>query len=101
MALVRKIPADSFKTMPDAITLEKQFAVMYNVRLYGEEIYVFCRNHYVAVSDTTLLQMMRGTFADVIESPPNVNSGARRSSIFAMMCLRNFAWTAHSSLEKT
>lgn len=80
LALVRKIPADSFKTMPDAITLEKQFAVMYNVRLYGEEIYVFCRNHYVAVSDTTLLQMMRGTFADVIESPPNVNSGARRSS---------------------
>lgn len=75
--LITPITPGYFSTMPDAIELEKIFVKMYHVRAMESEVFVFCHNHYKSASKATLLKMIRGTFAEVIENPPD---GSKRSS---------------------
>lgn len=75
--MVMPLPERFFSTVPDAITLEKIFVETYHVRLMGKDVFVFCHNHYKLVDDDTLLKMIRGTFSDVIENPPD---GGKRTS---------------------
>ena len=75
--LIIPLAPGSFSTMPDAIELEKKFVEMYHVRVMESEVFVFCHNHYKSANKATLLKMIRGTFAEVIENPPD---GSKRSS---------------------
>lgn len=77
LEFVTPLPKGYFKSQPDAIDLKMIFVEMYHVRLVDQEIFIFCHNHYKPAADSTVLKMIRGTFRDVIENPPD---GGKRSS---------------------